>query len=152
MNVFVTYECTIVFSLLCKLYKYNHLWTQFYVNWQFFASLNFLLLLWKWNIFDNNAIYFFWFLNEIFFSLVLKCYFLHELYIFYRGGDNLSQKSHSSSGGGYQVMTNGHGHSGGVSPNSSQLSMDTGRPEQTLVSRTQKQHVTHNVRTKSKYF
>ena len=96
--------------------------------------------------------YFFWFLNEIFFSLVLKCYFLLELYIFYRGGDNLSQKSHSSSGGGYQVMTNGHGHSGGVSPNSSQLSMDTGRPEQTLVSRTQKQHVTHNVRTKSKYF
>ena len=65
------------------------------------------------------------------------------MYIF-RGGDNISQKSHSSSGGGgYQVMTNGHsGHSGGVSPNSSQLSMDNGS---TLITRTQKQHVSHNV-------
>ena len=58
-------------------------------------------------------------------------------------GDNISQKSHSSSGGGggYQMMTNGH--SGGVSPNSSQLSME-GR-ESTLITRTQKQHVSHNV-------
>ena len=64
----------------------------------------------------------------------------------FRGGDNISQKSQSSSGGGYQVMTNGHsghsGHSGGVSPNSSQLSMDNGS---TLITRTQKQHVSHNV-------
>jgi hypothetical protein len=59
------------------------------------------------------------------------------------GGDNASQKSHgSSSGGGYNIHSNGH--SEGVSPNSSQLSMD-GR-ESTLITRTQKQHVTHNVR------
>jgi len=59
--------------------------------------------------------------------------------------DNASQKSHGSSsgGGGY---TNGH--SGGVSPNSSQLSMD-GR-ESTLITRTQKQHITQNVTTTTK--
>ena len=59
--------------------------------------------------------------------------------------DNASQKSHGSSsgGGGY---TNGH--SGGVSPNSSQLSMD-GR-ESTLITRTQKQHITQNVSTQEK--
>ena len=59
--------------------------------------------------------------------------------------DNASQKSQGSSsgGGGY---TNGH--SGGVSPNSSQLSMD-GR-ESTLITRTQKQHITQNVSTRDK--
>jgi len=63
------------------------------------------------------------------------------------GGDNASQKSHgSSSGGGYNIHSNGH--SEGVSPNSSQLSMD-GR-ESTLITRTQKQHVTHNVTTTTK--
>ena len=44
-------------------------------------------------------------------------------------------------GGVYQLNTNGH--SEGVSPNSSQLSME-GR-ESALVTRTQKQHVSHNV-------
>ena len=66
------------------------------------------------------------------------------------GGDNLSQRSHSSSGTGpgYHVVTNGH--SGGVSPDSSQLSYtDTGAAQQ-LVTRTQKQHVTHNVTTTTK--
>ena len=53
-----------------------------------------------------------------------------------RSGD-----SPSGQGGGYQVHSNGH--SEGVSPNSSQLSME-GR-EGTLVTRTQKQHVSHNV-------
>jgi len=63
----------------------------------------------------------------------------------YMMADNASQKSHGSSsgGGGY---TNGH--SGGVSPNSSQLSMD-GR-ESTLITRTQKQHITQNVTTTTK--
>ena len=44
-------------------------------------------------------------------------------------------------GGVYQLHSNGH--SEGVSPNSSQLSME-GR-ESTMVTRTQKQHVSHNV-------
>ena len=48
-----------------------------------------------------------------------------------RSGDSPSQQ--------YQIHSNGH--SDGVSPNSSQLSM-----EGTMVTRTQKQHVTHNVR------
>ena len=68
------------------------------------------------------------------------------------GSDNLSQRSHSSSGGGagsgYQMMTNGH--SGEVSPDSSQLSDQGRHGESTLVTRTQKQHVTHNVTTTTK--
>ena len=67
------------------------------------------------------------------------------------GGDNLSQSSrHSSSGTGpgYHVITNGH--SGGVSPDSSQLSYTDPGATQQLVTRTQKQHVTHNVTTTTK--
>jgi hypothetical protein len=49
-------------------------------------------------------------------------------------------------GGGYHphAASNGH-HSDGASPGSSQLSVD-GR-ESTLITRTQKQHVTQNVST-----
>ena len=63
----------------------------------------------------------------------------------FRAGDNQSVKSQGSSSGGgqYQMMTNGH--SGGVSPNSSQLSTDGRDQGQTLVTRTQKQHVMTNV-------
>lgn len=62
---------------------------------------------------------------------------------YYRPGD-----SPSGQGGGYQVHSNGH--SEGVSPNSSQLSME-GR-EGTLVTRTQKQHVSHNVSERGESF
>lgn len=54
--------------------------------------------------------------------------------------------SASQQGGVYQLHSNGH--SEGVSPNSSQLSME-GR-DSTLVTRTQKQHVSHNVTTTTK--
>ena len=60
--------------------------------------------------------------------------------------DNASQKSQGSSSGG-GPYTNGH--SGGVSPNSSQLSME-GR-ESTLITRTQKQHITQNVSIQTFY-
>ncbi len=85
-------------------------------------------------------------------------------FFFYRA-DNSSQKSHSSGGGGYPMPqltdpggggyyqqqqrephgpnSNGH-HSDGASPGSSQLSVDGGR-DSTLITRTQKQHVTQNV-------
>jgi len=63
----------------------------------------------------------------------------------YMMADNASQKSQGSSSGG-GPYTNGH--SGGVSPNSSQLSME-GR-ESTLITRTQKQHITQNVTTTTK--
>ena len=56
-------------------------------------------------------------------------YFHHS-----RSGDSPSQQ--------YQIHSNGH--SDGVSPNSSQLSMEGAQG--TLLTRTQKQHVTHNVR------
>ena len=46
------------------------------------------------------------------------------------------------------MMTNGH--SGEVSPDSSQLSDQGRHGESTLVTRTQKQHVTHNVTTTTK--
>jgi hypothetical protein len=87
-----------------------------------------------------------------------------ESFSFFYRADNSSQKSHSSGGGGgypmpqltdpggggyYQQQqphgpnSNGH-HSDGASPGSSQLSVDGGR-ESTLITRTQKQHVTQNV-------
>jgi hypothetical protein len=87
-------------------------------------------------------------------------------FLFFFRADNSSQKSHSSGGGGgggypmpqltdpgggyYQQQqqhgpnSNGH-HSDGASPGSSQLSVDGGRGESTLITRTQKQHVTQNV-------
>jgi hypothetical protein len=85
--------------------------------------------------------------------------------LFLSRGDNSSQKSHSSGGGGGYPMpglndpggggyhphaaSNGH-HSDGASPGSSQLSVDGGRGESTLITRTQKQHVTQNVSIKKK--
>ncbi len=87
----------------------------------------------------------------------------HAEFSFFFRADNSSQKSHSSGGGGYPMPqltdpgggyyqqqqqqhgpnSNGH-HSDGASPGSSQLSVDGGR-ESTLITRTQKQHVTQNV-------
>jgi hypothetical protein len=90
--------------------------------------------------------------------------FMLSFSLFFYRADNSSQKSHSSGGGGgypmpqltdpgggyYQQQQQQHGansnghHSDGASPGSSQLSVDGGR-ESTLITRTQKQHVTQNV-------